>query len=145
MAAIGALVVVRFALIKRSDWRDLIAMVADELDALKGRFPACETLAFADLATSMVLVTNRDTPHERFALDQLCAEGSLLLAASDAPRLGAGAARSAVVSAQDQFRLFLRANAEPNDALCCICRSDLDLETFMSEASACLQRISEGV
>jgi hypothetical protein len=123
----------------------MIAMVANELDALKSQFSACETIAFADLATNMVLVTNSDTPQERHALDQLCAEAALLLGNPDMPQLGTNAVISAVVSTQDHLRLFLRASGEPNDALCCVGSGDLDVLAFLPAAQACLHRISDDV
>lgn len=121
----------------------MVAMVSDELDALQARFPACETLAYADLTTGMILVTNSNTPLERNALNRLCAEASAVLGAATAPSLGNSAAESAVVSGQDGVRLFVRAPVLPNDVLLCVGTAGLDLAAFAPEAQACLQRISE--
>lgn len=119
-------------------------MVSDELDALQSRFPDCETLAYADLTTGMVLVTNRATPLERHGLNRLCADAALVLGAAEtAPPFGTSPATSAVVSDQDGVSLFLRAEGQPGDALLCVGRGGLDLATFIPEARACLQRISE--
>jgi hypothetical protein len=119
-------------------------MVSDELDALQSRFPECETLAYADLTTGMVLVTNSNTPLERHGLNQLSADAALLLGgAEDTPHFGTGIPASAIVSSQDAVRLFLRAEGHPNDALLCISRGEIDLAAFIPEAQACLQRISE--
>ncbi|MGB3147870.1 MAG: hypothetical protein WBA91_08960 [Paracoccaceae bacterium] len=118
-------------------------MVTGELDALKERFPACETLAFADLSTGMVLVTNSDTPLERRGLDQLCGEAELLLGGAGSRPLGEKPAAMALVSSQDRVRLFLRAGQEPNDALCCVVTPELDLAAFLPAADATLQKISD--
>ena len=40
-------------------------MVVDALDALQKKFAGCETVAFADLSTQMILVTNSDTQYLR--------------------------------------------------------------------------------
>ncbi|MGB3315133.1 MAG: hypothetical protein WBB85_12030 [Albidovulum sp.] len=119
-------------------------MVSDELDALQNRFPVCKTLAYADLTTGMVLVTNSNTPLERHGLNQLSADAALLLGgADDTPQIGAGVAASAIVSSQDAVSVFLRAEGHPNDALLCTGGGDLDLAAFIPEAQACLKRISE--
>lgn len=119
-------------------------MVSDELDALQSRFPVCETLAYADLTTGMVLVTNSTTPLERHGLNRLSADAALLLgAADDTPPFGTQVPASAIVSSQDSVSLFLRAEGQPNDALLCVGGGDLDLAAFIPEAQACLKRISE--
>jgi hypothetical protein len=119
-------------------------MVSDELDALQNRFPVCETLAYADLTTGMVLVTNSNTPLERHALNRLSADAALLLGgADDTPQFGTDVPASAIVSSQGTVSFFLRAEGQPNDALLCIGRGDLDLAAFIPEAQACLKRISE--
>lgn len=119
-------------------------MVSDELDALQNRFPECETLAYADLTTGMVLVTNSSTPLERHGLNRLSADAALLLGGADeTPHLGTALPASAIVSSQDGVSLFLRAEDQPNDALLCIGRGGLDLAAFIPEAQACLKRISE--
>lgn len=119
-------------------------MVSDELDALQSRFPDCETLAYADLTTGMVLVTNRTTPLERHGLNRLCVDAALVLgAAESAPQFGTSPAASALVSDQDGVSLFLRAEGHSGDALLCMGRGGLDLAAFLPEARACLQRISE--
>lgn len=121
----------------------MVAMVSDELDALQARFPECETLAYADLTTGMILVTNSHTPLERNALNRLCAEATAVLGTGEAPPMGSTTAETALVSDQEGVRLFLRAPGLPNDALLCVGKAGLDLAAFSPEAKACLQRISE--
>lgn len=109
-------------------------MISGELDDLQRQVPACTTLAFVDLATQMVLVTNTATPLERHALNALSAEAALLL----------DDARSALVSAQDEIRFFLRSDTEPADVLICVGGPDLDLDTLRPLASAFLKRQGAG-
>ncbi|MGB7242119.1 MAG: hypothetical protein WBC93_08550 [Sulfitobacter sp.] len=118
-------------------------MVSDELDALRGQFSACKTIAFADLSTGMILMTNGDASVERNSLDRLCTEAALLLSKIGQPQFGDLDANTAIAGMQNQIRVFLRAPSEPNDALCCIGTHELDLAAFLPQARACLQRISE--
>lgn len=119
-------------------------MVSDDLDALHSKFPACETLAFADLSTNMILVTNTDSPQQREALDTLCAEAALTLGSAGSPAIGDTSSDAAFIATKDHIKIFLRADNEPSDVLCCICAPDLDIPAFLSEARPCLQKISGG-
>ncbi|WP_461306823.1 hypothetical protein [Albidovulum sp.] len=118
-------------------------MISDDLDALQARFPACGTLAYADVSTGTVLVTNSATPLERHGLNQIGAEAALLFRADGEPLLGMAPARLALVSTQDAIRIFLRSDSEPNDGLLCVGEPGLDLARFLPEARACLARIGE--
>lgn len=119
-------------------------MVVDELDALHGRFDACDTLAFADLSTQMILVTNTDTSYRRETLDALCAEAALTLGAEKKLPFGDVASKAAFVASKDQMRIYLRAADEPTDVLCCVCKTDVDLDAFLKDARPCLDKISSG-
>lgn len=119
-------------------------MASDELDALNGKFPGCETLAFADLATMMVLVTNSSNARSREALDRLCAEATLTLGRVEAPAMGDSTCNTALSASRDRVSIFLRAEQEPSDVLCCICSPEVDISAFLAEARPCLQKISGG-
>ncbi|WP_439154385.1 hypothetical protein [Yoonia sp.] len=119
-------------------------MVVDDLDALQDQFAGCETIAFADLSTQMVLVTNSQTQFRRETLDMLCAEAALALGHTDKPTLGDQAGDAAFVATKSQLRIFLRAQAEPSDVLCCVCAPDIDVPGFLSAALPCLEKISNG-
>lgn len=110
-------------------------MASDELDEIQRQVPACNTLAYADLSTEMVLITNSDTPLERHGLNRLCSEAVLLLGAGGATRT-----QSALVSTQDEIRFFLRSDLHPTDVLICVGGSDLDLSALRPLASAFLRR-----
>lgn len=119
-------------------------MVADKLDALQNKFAGCETIAFADLSTQMILVTNSSTEYRRETLDQLCAEAALTLGGRNRPLLGDQPGNAAFVATGSQLRIFLRASQEPTDVLCCVCAPDTDIDAFLAEARACLEAISNG-
>ena len=119
-------------------------MVVDELDALRDRFEGCTALAFADLSTKMILVTDSGSNLRREVLDALCAEAAFLLGANGTPALAEQPSDKASVTNPSQMRVFLRAEQEPNDVLCCICNSKLDADAFVADASASLDRISGG-
>ena len=118
-------------------------MVVDDLDALYGKFSECETVAFADLSTQMVLVTNSDADEPREALELLCAEAALALGTAKKPAaFGDTPSNTAFVASNDQIRIFLRAPNEPADVLCCVCKPQLDVVSFLSDARPCLEKIS---
>lgn len=119
-------------------------MVVDELDALLDDFEGCTALAFADLSTRMILVTDSRSNLRREALDTLCAEAAVLLGAKSQPILADRPSNTATVSTPTEMRVFLRAEADPNDVLCCICGPKVDAAAFVSEAVKCLDRISSG-
>ena len=121
-----------------------LGMVVDELDALRGTYEGCKMLAFADLSTQMILVTDSAANHPREALDALCNEAAFMLGASGKVALGTTPCRTAVVAGTDGTRVFLRADAEPNDVLCCVCAPQLDLGSFLDDARARLNVISSG-
>ncbi|PUB17561.1 hypothetical protein [Yoonia sediminilitoris] len=119
-------------------------MVVDDLDALQGKFEGIETVAFADLSTQMILVTNSNSNQRREALEMLCAEATVALGSADKPALGDTPSPAAFVATKNQLRIFLRAPGEPSDVLCCVCKPDVDVASFLSDAKPCLAKISSG-
>lgn len=119
-------------------------MATEDLDALQSQFPKCETLAFADLSTDMILVTNSNAPLQREALNALCADATKSLGKPGSPNFGDGQSDTAMVATRDQLTIFLRANGEPTDVLCCVCQPDIDVSAFLTAARPTLQKISSG-
>jgi hypothetical protein len=117
-------------------------MVVNELDALREKYESCNTIAFADLSTQMILVTDSGSNRRREVLDDLCAEASLLLGANGKLAIGLKQSNSALVASKSSVRMFLRAEDEPNDVLCCICAPTVDAGAFLADARACIDRIS---
>lgn len=116
-------------------------MVAAILDKLVAENAGCQVVAYADLATDMVLVTNKEHSLRREALDALCREASLTLAAADG---GAGQCHTAVTVTKDHLKLFLRVTDEAQEALCCICAPDADMATILPAVRAGLSDIAGG-
>lgn len=117
-------------------------MVVDELDALRSKFDGCETIAFADLSTQMILVTDSGSDLRREALDALCSEATLTLGATGTPAIGTQISTVSIVAGKAVLRLFVRATQEPNEVLCCICTPKVDVGAFLADARSCLNRIS---
>lgn len=119
-------------------------MATEDLDALHAQFPLCETIAFADLSTEMILVTNSETPHQREALNALCEDAVKSLGKPGTPNFGDAESDTALVATRDRLTLFLRAAEEPTDVLCCISKPNLDVAAFLNAARPILQKISGG-
>ena len=109
-------------------------MVQEALNALCDKFDGCETLAYADLSTRMVLVTNSKTPESQDTLNALCQEADLLLKSGDC----------AISGSAGQMHLFVRATKEPSDALCCKCTAGTDFAGLIPALQSCLDSISDG-
>lgn len=109
-------------------------MVQKALDAVCETFDGCETLAYADLSTQLVLATNEAASQTRDTLNDLCAEAKLIL--SDG--------YVGVVGTSNGFRLFVRDRAEPTDGLICLCGLETDVANLLHAAQDCLARIASG-
>jgi hypothetical protein len=119
-------------------------MVVDELDALRDTNEGCRTIAFSDLSTQMILVTDSGSNLRREALDALCAEAIVTLGMGDKPTLGTQVGTAAIVANKGATRIFVRGAAEPNDVLCCVCTPEVDVVAFLADARSCLDRITSG-
>ena len=119
-------------------------MVADRLDALCADFGDCSAVAYADLSIGMVLVTNTSAKLSREMLDGLCAEAGLSLGTDGKANIGSQPATMGFTASPTGSKVFVRAEAEPNDILFCLCSSDIDMAAFMPAAKLCLDEISGG-
>lgn len=119
-------------------------MVADRLDKLHARFPGCRILAFADLTTQMVLVTNSGCAAQRETLDAVCAEAAQTFGSYDRPGFGLSPAGTAIIATPDQLRIYLRDTSDPADGLCCVCDHTIAVDEFVQQARACLDQIAQG-
>ena len=116
--------------------------VSEELDRLHAQFPACGTVAYADLAAGMVLVANSQSPLDRHALDSLCAQANCLLGENGAPPLGSTLPALALSRESGGLMLALKSPQQPTDALLCLAAPELDMGGFEDAARDCLDRIS---
>ena len=117
-------------------------MVSGALDTLKQEFADCATLAFADVSTKMVLVTDTTSNQPREAIDRLCAEAAVLLGQDGRAALGEGAATMAMATHGDRLHIFLRASNDPTDILCCNCSAQIPVVDFLNAARNTLEQIS---
>ena len=119
-------------------------MVVDALDDLRNANPGCQMVAFADMSTDMILVTDSGTSQPREVLDALCREAGAVLGKKGKTQFGEHPGSVAVWATQASLRVFLRAPGEPNDVLCCVCAPNVNVGKLVANASACLDRISNG-
>lgn len=124
--------------------------VQAQLDSLRQEFPACGTMAFADLASGLVLCVSASRRPPQEQLDRTCRMAQDMLDGQPGTAAGAalaegdgGGARPdlALLQTRDDLRVFLRAPDVPTDALCCICSPGVDIETLIARARAWLAGI----
>lgn len=119
-------------------------MGTDILKNLTETHPSCRTAVFADLAHSMVLISESRGPAYRETLQALCQRGRALLTAVDGDTLDPETCCDmTLVSDDDGLAVFLRLPHAPDTALCCLCDPELDLESFLPAARDCLERLDE--
>ena len=109
-------------------------MVQAALDAACAEMAGCGTLAFADLSTHMVLMTNSDAPLSQDQLNELCVEAGKCL----------NDGNLALVADHTETRLFLRSSQEPDDALFCVLDPGCDLKMVLPAVQDCLTQIAGG-
>ena len=120
--------------------------IIERLADLAKSHPKAQVVAFADLSSSMILASqgNRDITQEH--LDRLCRQARH---AFDDPLFSLsveafGEPHGALILGPDHLRLFLRSEADPADALCCICDHGIDLAAFVAKIRQVLDEISVG-
>lgn len=119
-------------------------MVVKELDTLRAASVGCQAIAFADLSTRMILVTDTQSKLPRETLDALCVQAASVLGTHEEIGLGTHPSQMALLAEKTTVRLFLRASDEPDDVLCCVCDPDVNVDKLVAEATACLNRVSGG-
>jgi hypothetical protein len=118
-------------------------MSADALKMLIEGHPALRAVAFADLSTRMVLISESRTPMLREAFQALCLRGGALLSAVDSDPIDpATACDTALVVEDEDIGVFLRVPGAPSDALCCLCEPTIEIDGFLADARDCLDRLA---
>lgn len=120
--------------------------VVESLAGIVRAYPAARVVAFADLSSSMILASQGTLDMTQEHLDQLCRQAR---ASFDDPLFALsveafGEPHGAVVLTDTEIRVFLRSEAEPADAICCICAPGIDLSGFVTKVRHQLDSISGG-
>lgn len=105
-------------------------MTPDTLAQLRSRLPACELILYADIASGTVLASNARLVHPQENLDTICACAKAFL---NAPRLASHEVTDeAIFKTPTSIRVFMRAVADPHEALACVCGPDADLDSILT-------------
>lgn len=120
--------------------------VSEGLGAVVKAFPQARLVAFADLSSRMILTSAGPMSTTQEHLDRLCNQARTCF---DDPLFALsveafGEPHAAVVMGSSSLRLFMRSEAEPADALCCICDPGIDLPAFVSKIRETLESITHG-
>lgn len=119
-----------------------------ELKQIRAASDGCSLAAFGDLRTKLVLrvSASEDWPQER--LDALCHEAAQSFREADSNVLreaglseASAPAREAVILSAQEIRLFVRSETDPNDLICCVCRSAEDVPELTQAAHRALRAI----
>lgn len=113
--------------------------ISESLEALRGKFPDCMTVAFADISTGMVLASSSQEHLNQEHLDALCATAADMLSGETAQRVstvfeGDAPIQHAIIFERAEVGLFLKSLHAPNEVLCCACGSGIDLVAFLRHA-----------
>jgi hypothetical protein len=120
--------------------------VKESLGAVVKAFPQARLVAFADLSSRMILSSTGTLSTTQEHLDRLCDQAR---ASFDDPIFALtveafGEPNGSMVFGTDGVRVFLRSEAEPSDALCCICDHSIDLAAFVTKIRETLDSITHG-
>ncbi|MDJ0640828.1 MAG: hypothetical protein QNJ20_18575 [Paracoccaceae bacterium] len=120
--------------------------ITAELDEMRKAIRGCSLVAFTDLTSKLVLSTsaaaapmqeemNALSEAAGLALDGAFAEGAAPVWGGEEP------AELAILMTGEDARLFLRSQANPAEALVCVCGATTDLSEAAEAARATLDRI----
>ena len=105
-------------------------MTPDTLAQLRDRLPDCELVLYADIASKTVLASDARLVHPQENLDTICACAKAFL---NAPRLDSHEVTDEVVfRTPTSIRVFMRAVADPHEALACVCGPEADLDAVLT-------------
>lgn len=115
------------------------------LQSVAKAHPEARVVAYADLASRMILTSAGSQDLTQEHLDKLCREALACFAEpmSALAEQAFGTARGAVVLDSAGVKLFLRAEAETDDAICCICDQSVDLAAIVATLRQTLDEISD--
>ena len=115
--------------------------ILDHLITFQSDFRTCETIAYADLSSKMVLCSTSLVKMRQEQLDALCASAVDFLEPAGAQGSPVGllsapkaSIENAVVVSGNSFHIFVRSPIDNDEAICCICLPDTDTARFTSAA-----------
>jgi len=118
--------------------------IVDHLNAIRQDVPACRAVVLADLTTRVILCVSAEDRPPQERLDALC-DTAIRLLDSDTSRVLARAGQipplEALVFSADGMEVFLRTPTLPDEALCCLCGPDVDVDKLMEQAHGRLAQI----
>lgn len=126
--------------------------IASTLEKIRRDFPACETLAYADISTNNVLSSSAETTLRQEHLNDLCNTAVDMLTGPSAAQVARvweeGQTASpdvyqAIIVEAAEVGIFLRSASNPTDALCCVCQPSIDIPAFIATARQRLEEIGE--
>lgn len=118
--------------------------IVESLRSVVEAHPQVRVVAYADLASRMVLSSAGSEDLTQEHLDALCHEARTGFGdplASLAVEAFGEAFGSLVIDGA-AVKLFLRSEAEGDDVMCCICDHGIDLSAFVARLRATLDEIS---
>lgn len=118
--------------------------VVETLRSVVEAYPQTRLVAYADLASRMVLCSAGSEDLTQEHLDQLCREAQTSFSEplSTLADMAFGRAYGSMVIDGAAVKLFLRSEAESDDVLCCICDHGIDLGAFVARLRETLDEIS---
>lgn len=118
--------------------------VLEALQSAAKAHPQARVIAYADLASRMVLSSAGSDDMTQEYLDTLCGDATASFGEpmSALAEQAFGTAHGALVLTTTSVKLFLRAEAETDDAICCICDHSIDLAAFVATLRSTLDDIS---
>ena len=111
-------------------------MTPEILRQLRKRLPDCELVLYADVASGTVLASDARLVHPQENLDTICICARAFL---NAPRLAShDLTNEAVFRTPTATRVFVRAFADPCEAVACVCGPGSDVAEVLEAVRAAL-------
>ncbi len=126
--------------------------IATTLDTIREAFPACETLAYADISTNNVLSSSAVQQLRQEHLNDLCNTAVDMLSGTSAAHVSRvwndgncdyPDVYQAIIVETAEVGIFLRSVSNPTDALCCVCQPNIDIPAFIASARQHLETIGQ--
>ncbi len=119
--------------------------VHEALQSVAKAHPEARVVAYADLASRMILSSAGSQDPTQEHLDKLCRDALACFAEpmSSLAEQAFGSAHGAVVLDSSGVKLFLRAESGAEDAMCCICDHSVDLAGIVATLRQTLEEFSD--